>query len=420
MLQEESPTTTAPSSVYDEAAVQEMLLLATRLKQQHGEDLDDAAIQAVCEATGTPPEYVRLVLQSTQVQQKQSFAQRARSVFLGLDPDVRRYVSAAWLACATGLASALAAASSDRSSLFAILSMVGILAACYNCTLAKDQRVGSASGAIFGGLWFISTALFLSIVGWFRVVPHGERAEMLILYLLGGAFAGGLCRRKLGRTFTKLGIRDAATERQELLTQLVELQDRLRTGEQSMTFLSVDIVGSTRMKQQADPLAIEFTFTEYHKYVDAVIRRYGGDMHSTAGDGVTCAFDTPLQAFQAARNIQSGLIELNTHRNKLGMPIRLRAAIHHGTVLVAPGQAVSSVNFSEAIDIAAHLQKECPEGCVAVSAAAASLIPGGASIIGAERVSASGADGVVWRPKASLATVPVAQPPPGASLPPAR
>ena len=71
-------------------------------------------------------------------------------------------------------------------------------------------------------------------------------------------------------------------ERQELLKQLVDIQDKLRSGEQEVSFLSVDIVGSTRMKQMADPLSVEFTFTEYHKFVEMIARR-SGDVVASQG-----------------------------------------------------------------------------------------------------------------------------------------
>src|SRR5262249_37432708 len=168
----------------------------------------------------------------------------------------------------------------------------------------------------------------------------------------------GLLVFKIVDTYrAKLGLIDPVKERQELLKQLVDIQDKLRSGEQTISFLSVDIVGSTRMKQIADPLSVEFTFTEYHKFVEMIARRYGGRVHSTAGDGMTLAFDSPSQAFGAARTIQTGVIELNTFRNKIGVPIVLRCGVHTGTVMAPDASDVTTINFADVIDISAHLQK---------------------------------------------------------------
>ncbi len=385
--------------------IQEMLLLATRVKEAHGGELDDAAIQAVCEATGAPLEYVRLALRSVDNRKRPGLIQRTRNLFLSLDPDVRRYVASGYLACTFGLFHTIARTFGDRSSLLGILMIILAVVGVYNVSLSKDTRVAAISGALFGALQFISAASFTAIFGLFGRVPPFIESSWLLLFTLIGSVLGVASHKLVNRNRTKLGLQDPAGERQELLKQLVDLQDKLRSGEKSLTFLSVDIVGSTKMKELADPLAVEFTFNEYHKYVETLVKRHGGRIHSTAGDGMTCAFDHPQQAFSAGRNIQAGLIELNTHRNKIGFPIQLRAAIHCGTVM-APGQDVQSLNFAHVIDIAAHLQKACPPGCIAVSDAAADSLPGGRAAIGSEQVAAQNINAIVWRPKSRIEAMP--------------
>ena len=168
------------------------------------------------------------------------------------------------------------------------------------------------------------------------------------------------------------------------------------------------------MKQAADPLSVEFTFTEYHKFVEMIAKRYGGRLHSTAGDGLTLAFDSPGQAFGAARTIQSGIIELNTFRNKIGIPIVLRCGIHTGKVVAPDASDVTTINFADVIDISAHLQKGCPAGGIAVSSAAAALIPGGPTTVGAQTIQTDGGvRGYVWTPKAfNKPVLDAASPPP--------
>ncbi len=387
-----------------EEELAEMLMLASRLKEAHGGELDDSAIDAVAEATGTPVEYVRLAL--SHVRAKQSLLQRARSAILSFDPDIRRYVTSAWLATIAGLCTATAKTFGDHTSILGIITMLLVIGAVWNCSRAKDERVGAISGSLFGGLWFILSAAFLAVISIFLVTPPGLSPFLLFAYLAGGALLGGLSKKLLNKNLSRLGLRDSTEDRQELLKQLVDLQDRLRSGEQSLSFLSIDIIGSTKMKEFADALAVEFTFNEYHRYVETIVRKHGGNVHSTAGDGITCAFDSPQQAFVAARAIQSGLFELNTHRNKIGIPIRLRAGIHYGSV-VAPDSNIQNVNFAHVIDIAAHLQKVCPEGCVAVSETAAAFLTGGAASLGDEKVAAQNVAAHIWRPKLRVEALPV-------------
>lgn len=370
--------------------VQQILVLAERLRDTHGV-LDDAAIQAVAEATQAPQEYVRLAVRLLP-ERRQSLPQRLYSAILALEPDVRRHVASASLATVCGLL--LGAAHKTGQELFTTLMLIGIGAALWNISLSKDTRTAAASGGLFGGVFFVAASLFEYL---FKTAVQAP-TPLLPLAIIGGGLAGVILQRAVNRNRAKLGLKDPVRERQEMLRQLVELQERLRSGEQKMTFLCVDIVGSTRIKTSADPLSVEFTFNEYHAYVDMIVRRYGGRVHSTAGDGVTCAFDHPQQAYGAARTIQSGLVELNTFRNKVGSPLTLRVAVHTGAVVAPDLSDIKSVNFAHVIDIASHLQRECPPGGVVVSREAALLIPGGETSIGTMIVQSQGVEAVVWIP----------------------
>lgn len=389
--------------------VREMLDLADRLVESHGGRLDDSAISAVAEATGADAEYVRLALAVRSKQRKESLLVRLRTAYLALDPSVRTNVAAGYLAAVCALAAVLGARYGDRQGLGGIFQLVCVLGALYNAARSRSDRVALVSGGLFGALYFIGQSLIATIL---RVEQIHLHAFVLIPFTLGGALAALVSYKLFDRHRAKLGLKDPIQERQELLQQLVQIQDKLKAAEQDMTFLSADIVGSTRMKSLADPLAVEFTFNEYHKFVELVVRKHGGSVHSTAGDGVTCAFAHPSQAFSAGKHLQVGLGELNQFRNRIGVPISLRVGIHTGTVLTPAKDDVRSVNFSEVIDVAAHLQKICPVGGVAVSEKAAAFLPGGMTVVGNERVATQTARGAVWMPRTMLPAAESASPPP--------
>jgi class 3 adenylate cyclase len=410
------------SAHLSEDGVQQMLLLAERLRESSGGVLDDAAILAVSEATGAPPEYVRLAIKLRPAE-KEGLGDRVRSAFLTLEPDTRRYVVATGTATALGLVEGLSRyfqiiadktagtanpIGSSQVQLFGVLAILLITAALYNAATGKDTKIAAFSGALFGGL---ACTVFV-IMCTFLQVPN--TASYWLVPLAGLGALGGLFIHRIVDAYRgKLGLNDPVRERQELLKQLVDIQDKLRSGEQAITFLSVDIVGSTRMKQMSDPLSVEFTFTEYHKFVEMIARRYGGRVHSTAGDGITMAFDSPGQGFGAARTIQTGIIELNTFRNKIGVPIVLRCGIHTGKVMAPDATDVTTINFAEVIDISAHLQKVCPAGGIAVSDTTAAILPGGPDSVGTQRVQTdSGNSGYVWLPKSALRAAAASLPPP--------
>lgn len=385
---------------FGEENVRQMLKLAERIREQTGGELDDAAILAVSEACCVPIDYVRVAVARLPEKRRHGPFRSIRSAFLTLEPDVRQVVASGLIASISALLAAAEGASGDRYGILLMLRLVAIGVALWNVGLAKDTRAAAVSGAIFGGVFFASHSIFALALQ----LPTSISGALLIPFTVVGAIVGMATQKTVSRFRAKLGIKDPLEERQELLQQLHDLQSKLRSGEQSMTFLSLDVVGSTKMKEQADPLSVEFTFTEYHKFVDLVVRKYGGTLHSTAGDGVTCAFEHPQQAYAAARNIQAGLIELNTFRNKIGVPIVLRAGVHAGTVMVPPGQDITKINFAHVIDVAAHIQKVCPPGGLAISESAAAYLPGGATSVGESCVEVHDIRARIWQPRAAATT----------------
>lgn len=353
----------------DTSHLQDLRTLLGRLQATSRTPLDDEAVEAVAEATGASTEYIRLAMQGGE---KGSRTSSISEVYYSLDPVVRTPLAAAFIGAIAGLFSAIGRAINDPFQLWTMLMMITVAIAFVPVVRARDQRAAMIGGASFGGMVFFSTVLFTSLFSMFSTMQRIESAFPLIVWVVCGGLAG-----HFGYAISrqKFGLKDNRHERQELLGQLMELQQKLTAHEEKVAFLSVDIVGSTAMKLGADPLAIEFTFTEYHKYVEMITERNGGKIHSTAGDGVTIVFDDPAAAFKAARTMQSGLPEFNSFRNRINVPIQLRAGIHYGSV-VAPEPGATSVNFSRVIDLAAHLQKECPIGGVMISGEAAATVTG--------------------------------------------
>jgi len=385
-----------------------MLLLAERLRESHGGELDDEAIVAVSEATGAPVDYVRIAVARGSKAQKQTVTRQLRGKYLSLDPEERAWVSAGAIGAGAGMAYALDKAFPANNGLFTILMILLLVVGYSTIAMRRDSRMATIAGAILGCVGVVSSSVFGLIVG------HISRGEpmMIVPLTFMGAFLGFAAQKVVGSNRRTLGVKHPAEERQDLLRQLNELKAKLESGKQRLAFLSVDIVGSTRMKAGADPLSVEYTFNEYHRFVERATSRYGGTVHSTAGDGVTCAFDSPQSAWQAALYLQTGIIELNTFGNKIGTPIVLRCGIHCGDVLAPDANDVTSVNFAHVLDIAAHLQKVCSPGGIVVSRHAAVELSGGPSIVGSEEVEADGEAGYLWLPKTRVAlTAPEAPPP---------
>lgn len=390
-----------PDEVRPETAatgLEDVAELVRRLRITSPDALNEEAVLAISEVTGKSPELVRLSIAATTPTQKAS----VRQTVLTMDPKVRQYAIAAWLASMAALLTVIGMMTRDRSSIFPMVTLLLQGAGAYVAITASDSRTAGALGALFGVVNVLGISLFLGIADLIpRLnVPNGPPPPMVIVGGLIGMLVGTLGRAVYRTIVDRSKKQDDAENRHELLRQLVDIQDKLRAHERTVAFLSLDIVGSVRIKEGSSALAVEFTFSEYHRFVEAIVAKNGGEIHSTAGDGVTCTFETSAMAFRAARQVQAGIHEFNAARNRLSAPIQLRAGIHFGTI-VPYGPASTDVNFSHVIDLAAHFQKECPPGGVALSQAAAEGLGFELELLG-DSLTVDGVPGRVWMPRVRL------------------
>jgi len=386
-----------------EEEIQQMIVLAGRLREQSGGELDDDAIIAVSEATGAPVDYIRLAMRSVpERMQKRSFMEQVKNSFLAFEPDTRRLVAAGVLGLGAGFAQFWSGALfKGDGGFFTVLMLILLGAGIYNATVSRNLRTAILAGGLLSIGTNLTAGLFnlldnlLTPVAARGIQPEDFIASLILCSLLGGA--GFMFFQKYRK---QLGFSDPAADRHALLSQLLEIQTKLRQDEKYVSFISVDLVGSTKIKTENDDLAVEFTLNEYHKFIESVVAKHGGKIHSTAGDGVTCVFDEAPAAISAGKAMQAGLFEFNAFRNKLKDPVSMRAAVHTGNVL-APGRESTAVNFAHVIDVAAHLQKLAEPGTLAVSAATAMHV-GGLNTIGTERITAEDIEAAIWRPTMRL------------------
>ncbi len=379
----------------------EAILLARRMRELRGEALDSEDFQAIAEATGVDAGHLAQIQGVELAGARRNLVANVAGQYRALDSELRKYVASGVWAAATAILWQLGrladgvtgAMLNSRYGVFQQVALLFVLAGVANAALARTARAGVGAGAIFGAASFLLGSLVAPLLALrLDIMPTGILGMIAVGGIVGGG-AQALAARFLGR------IQDPKARRRELLNQMAEIQSQLTEGREFVAFLSVDVVGSTRLKMGVPPLQAERTMTEYQAFVAAVVAKYGGRVHNTAGDGTTCAFDDPARAFLAAKNLQLGMPEFNRHRNEIGRDLEIRCGVHSDRAnLHAPGER-ASLDYATVIDVAAHLQAKAPPGGIAVSEAAAALIPGGADAIGAGRVDTDGVPGVLWTPR---------------------
>jgi class 3 adenylate cyclase len=184
---------------------------------------------------------------------------------------------------------------------------------------------------------------------------------MELLLLIGVSCAGYLGLVVQNRAAKELSLQrnDQAT----LLAEMVRIQWKLSNETAAVCVLVVDAAKSSEMKASADPLAVEYVFREYQEWIEKICGARQGRVHSTAGDGAVVAFNTCGLALSAAKRIQTDLFQFNKDVNRLQQPFRLRIGLHTGEVV----GDINEVQFTEVIDIAAHIESACPIGGIAVT-----------------------------------------------------
>ncbi|MCH8274363.1 MAG: adenylate/guanylate cyclase domain-containing protein, partial [Armatimonadetes bacterium] len=153
---------------------------------------------------------------------------------------------------------------------------------------------------------------------------------------------------------------------------IVRLQQVLQTGAADLCVMSVDVVKSILMKEGADRYEVEVSFRAFQEFIERNVRRHGGSIHSTAGDGAVAEFHGVPEAFACARAIQSRLPDFNARENRLRLPFQVRVGLHSGRV----HGGLDEVVFTRVIDIAAHIEKAAPGGGIALSDAVTGQLPG--------------------------------------------
>jgi class 3 adenylate cyclase/CheY-like chemotaxis protein len=124
------------------------------------------------------------------------------------------------------------------------------------------------------------------------------------------------------------------------------------------TFMSIDVVNSTQIKNGENEQDVIYTFLSYHKLIREVAYTYHGEITTISGDGVMCRFERPDDAAAAAQHILNELPGFNKRQNRLSQPFALRLGVNTGQVL--ENQSISAGQLiSHTIDVAAKLQQTC-------------------------------------------------------------
>ncbi len=150
-------------------------------------------------------------------------------------------------------------------------------------------------------------------------------------------------------------VRRKTTERRLAIQTYTEVKEILESSQQDLTFVALDVVGSTKMKIGEDPIIIEQTFYDYRKLVETLLQRFQVYKCTWTPDGQMAAFKTPDLGVLFAKAVLGALPEFN-QKSKLKTPFKLRVGVNSGVVSTDDATPMEKLS-SFSIDLTGHLQK---------------------------------------------------------------
>ena len=112
---------------------------------------------------------------------------------------------------------------------------------------------------------------------------------------------------------------------------------------------AADVVGYSKLMAQNEKLTL-FRLKETRKTTDPIIQNLGGRIFSTAGDSIMAEFASPVDAVEAAIEIQNKITKTSSEIND-GIIIEFRIGINLGDIMVQDNNL-----YGDNVNIAARLE----------------------------------------------------------------
>jgi class 3 adenylate cyclase len=132
-------------------------------------------------------------------------------------------------------------------------------------------------------------------------------------------------------------------------------------------FLSIDVVDPNGMKKGMASDPITRSFGAYEEMLEEVFQLTHPWKEAWTPDGVMVCFLEEQPALDAAQRVLRGLKVLNSGRNELSVPFRVRCGLNEGEVVIFEDSRLEKV-ADHVIDVAGHMQKHARPNSLWLSA----------------------------------------------------
>jgi class 3 adenylate cyclase len=211
-------------------------------------------------------------------------------------------------------------------------------------------------------------AVLLALLAWgLRTASRRLQVEILTLKELETVSIAAEAAAKAGVPAKLAAIAaGAATDRESVLEVYAQAKRILDGQKKDVTFLAVDVVNSSGMKQGEDPALAERDFRHYRKFVEGCIAKHGALKSAWTPDGVMICFASLEDAVLSGQDLIRGLEKFNREVKSLKSDFAVRCGLNSGTVLF--DEKVRMEEMSDGtIDLAGHMQKYADPGTIYAS-----------------------------------------------------
>lgn len=154
----------------------------------------------------------------------------------------------------------------------------------------------------------------------------------------------------------------------ERIEKLFQLGDNIKKEHREITFVDIDVAGSTSLKEGESKEAVICSFGKYNQMLDNLTQKHDGEEFSNNGDERILMFKKPTNAVKMSIELQNALVEFNKDKtqNRLNKPFKVRIGINTDDCLIDETIERSDV-ACYTLDVACHLQKDGEADAVYVS-----------------------------------------------------
>jgi serine/threonine protein kinase/class 3 adenylate cyclase len=184
--------------------------------------------------------------------------------------------------------------------------------------------------------------------------------------------------------------------RMSLLRDYAASKRLLNEVRKDLSFLAIDVVGSTKMKLGEEKIAIEHAFAEYKKFLERIFRECHCYKVAWTPDGVMTCFFSTEDAVAAGQKVLAELDWFNHDVHQLRTTFHVRTGISAGEVLFPEDKPLEEIS-DEVIDVAGHLQKYADPDTLWVSGTVFNRLSDRSGFVRSEKI-VDNREVYVWKP----------------------